>query len=129
MIGNRQGKTEISVDLVEWLSPRDLRDAVQNCPRSYALPTRSKICGQTGTGTFCDLGAVQSFHFRSCHVRTGVTRPSLPARFAPFAAKQWNHDDPELMLVNYGKNDSLCARPLHPDTWPPDGGANAHVAI
>jgi integrase/recombinase XerD len=35
MIGNRQGKTEISLDLVEWLSPSDLRDAVQNCPRSY----------------------------------------------------------------------------------------------
>jgi hypothetical protein len=40
MIGNRQGKTEISFDLVEWLSPSDLRDAVQNCPRSYALPTQ-----------------------------------------------------------------------------------------
>ena len=24
MIGNRQGKTEISFDLVEWLSPKDL---------------------------------------------------------------------------------------------------------
>jgi hypothetical protein len=32
MIGNRQGKTEISIDLVEWLSPSDWQDAVQNCP-------------------------------------------------------------------------------------------------
>jgi hypothetical protein len=35
MIGNRQGKTEISFDLVEWLSPSDLRDAVQDCPRPF----------------------------------------------------------------------------------------------
>ena len=27
MIGNRQGKTEISIDLVKWPSPSDLRDA------------------------------------------------------------------------------------------------------
>ena len=32
MIGSHQGKTEISIDLVEWPSPSDLRDAVQNCP-------------------------------------------------------------------------------------------------
>ena len=37
MIGNRQGKTEISFDLVEWLSPSDLRDAVQDCPRSFRV--------------------------------------------------------------------------------------------
>ena len=40
MIGNRQGKTEISFDLVEWLSPSDLRDAVQDCPRSFVQPTQ-----------------------------------------------------------------------------------------
>ena len=35
MLGNRQGKTEISFDLVERLSPSDLWDAVQDCPRSF----------------------------------------------------------------------------------------------
>jgi hypothetical protein len=40
MIGNRQGKTEISLDLAEESSPSDFVDLVLNCPRSYALPTQ-----------------------------------------------------------------------------------------
>jgi hypothetical protein len=30
MISNRQGKTEVSPDLVEWLSQSDLRDLVRS---------------------------------------------------------------------------------------------------
>ncbi len=42
MIGNRQGKTKISFDLVEWLSPSDLRDAVRKFVTRRNWPFRRR---------------------------------------------------------------------------------------
>jgi len=38
MIGSHQGKTEISIDLVEWLSPSDLRDVLRKVNPFRVIP-------------------------------------------------------------------------------------------